>query len=176
MHSRESGFTLIELVVTLAIMGILMSVAIPNYQMFVMSSRMSAQANEFMTALGFTRSEAIKRGTRVTLCRSSNNTSCAASGTWAQGWIVFIDGGTAGTVDGTDSVLQTHGPLEGSPSFVGSGGTLANYISYGSSAIGATAGSFSLCPPSPAKVAGRDIVISNSGRARVQNPPATACP
>lgn len=176
MPNKHSGFTLIELLVTIAIVGILMSVAIPNFQMFILNARMSTQANDFMTAIGMARSEAIKRGTRVSICRSSDNAFCAASGTWAQGWIVFTDAtGTVGTRDGTDSVLQAHGPLDGATTFADVGTPLLSYIAYGSSGIGTTPRTIKLCPPSPAAVVGRDIVISNSGRARVQNPPTTAC-
>lgn len=174
MQNKQPGFTLIELIITLAIAGILMSIAIPNFQTFILNNRMSAQANDFMAAIGLARSEAIKRATRVSICKSANSTSCATSGSWAQGWIVFTDGSTAGTVDGTDVVIQVRGPLESASTFTGNT-NVANFIAYGASGFGTLAGTVSLCPPSPAAVEGRDIVITNTGRARVLKPPGTAC-
>jgi type IV fimbrial biogenesis protein FimT len=174
MRDKQPGFTLIELIITLAIAAILMTVAIPNFQTFVLNNRISTQANDFLTALSLARSEAIKRATRVSICKSANGTGCTTSGSWAQGWIVFIDGGTAGTVDGTDTALQVHGALEGGGTFVGNG-SVSSYFAYQASGYGTQFGTISLCPPSPAAVEGLDIVISNTGRARVQRPPATAC-
>ena len=178
MRHKQPGFTLIELIITLAIAAILMAVAIPNFQSFVLNNRISAQANDFMASIGLTRSEAVKRATRVTICKSANGTSCATAGSWAQGWIVFTDGSTAGSaaglVDGTDAVLQVRGPLEGANTFVGNINA-ANFVAYGATGFGTLAGTISLCPPSPAAVEGRDIVITNTGRARVQRPPTTAC-
>lgn len=173
------GFTLIELLVTMSIAAILLSVAVPNYQTFVLNSRMSAQSNDFLSALQLARSEAVKRGTLVSVCKSANNATCITSGTWAQGWIVFVDGSTAGTLDGTDVLIRAFPALTGNSTLAGSA-NVANFVSY--QANGATSlaagsnGTVSLCPPSPAAVAGRDIQITASGRARVQNPPAAACP
>ena len=174
MQNKQSGFTLIELMVTLAVAGILMSIAIPNYQTFILNSRITAQANEFMAAVGLTRSEAIKRATKVSICKSANNTSCTTSGNWAQGWIIFTDGGTEGIKDGTDAIIQVRGPLAGTNTFIGNT-NVVNYIAYGASGFGKQPGTVSLCPPSPAAVVGREIVISSTGRARVQKPPAIAC-
>lgn len=178
MQKKHSGFTLIELMVTLAVAGILMSIAIPNYQTFILNSRMSAQTNDFMAAIGMARSEAIKRATRVSICKSADTSNalptCTTSGNWEQGWIIFTDGSTVGTKDGTDVIIQVRGPFSGTNTLIGNT-NVVDYIAYGATGFGTLTGTLSLCPPSPAAVEGRDIVISNTGRARVQRPPTVAC-
>ena len=177
------GFTLIELLVTMAVAAILLAIAVPNYQTFVLNSRMSAQSNDFLSALQLARSEAVKRGTRVSVCKSAAGATCTTGGTWAQGWIVFVDGNTPGTLDGAgasaDVLIRVFPALSGNDTLVGST-NVANFVSYlanGTTSLTAGANEIvSLCSPSPAAVPGRDIQITASGRARVQNPPAVACP
>jgi type IV fimbrial biogenesis protein FimT len=104
---------LIELLVTLSIAGILLTIAVPSFIDFIRNSRMASQANDLVLALTLAKSEAVKRGTLVTVCSRSSDTACAGSTTWDAGWLVFVDGGVAGTVDGTDVVLQVGSPLTG---------------------------------------------------------------
>lgn len=103
-RSSTTGFTLVELIVTLAIAAILMTVAIPGFSNFVKDNRLVAGTNRLVTSLAYARSEAVKRGTAVSMCSSANGSACG--GTWKDGWIVFTDAGTAGTVDGSDTVLR----------------------------------------------------------------------
>ena len=101
---QHSGFTLVELMITLALVAILATIGVPNFMNFIVNNRLAAQTNELVSALNLARSEAIKRNTRVTVCRSNNGTGCG--GTWNNGWIVFVDGGTGASVDAGDEVLR----------------------------------------------------------------------
>lgn len=88
---RSRGFTLVELMITLALAAIIMSLAIPGFQDIIRNNRAATQSNELVAALSLARSEAVKRGARVSLCPSTNGAACTGGTDWAEGWIVFLD-------------------------------------------------------------------------------------
>jgi type IV fimbrial biogenesis protein FimT len=104
-HLR-SGFSLIELMVTLAVSAVLITVSIPSFQSLIQRNRIASQVNSFVGDLQFARSEAIKRGLPVSLCTSSDGATCLGANTWHQGWIVFSDLDASGTLNDTDGVLR----------------------------------------------------------------------
>lgn len=89
--NKSNGFTIIELMTALVIAGVLITLAIPSFSTMIKRNRITTQSNELVAAINYGRSESIKRGEAVSLCRSSDGVSCASSGTWEQGWIVFTD-------------------------------------------------------------------------------------
>lgn len=108
MHaSRERGFTLIELMITITVMAILLMVGLPSMQSFIAQNRLSGNANEFIGATMMARSEAMKRGSAVTICRAVNaetstTNSCDTSkNDWSSGWLVVV----VNTVDSTQNVV-----------------------------------------------------------------------
>ena len=128
----SKGFTLLELMVTLAVSAILMFVAVPSFVSFIRNSQMTTQANAFFTDLSLTKSEAVKRNARVSICASANGTTCSGSTNWATGWIVFTDAsGTSGVLDGTDELLRTHGEIKGEATFTSNGDTYVQFTSSG---------------------------------------------
>src|SRR6476660_324037 len=88
---RTRGFTLVEMMIVFAIVGVLSGVAFPYLGAVVDSIRMRRIANELLSSMHVARSEAIKRNSRVALCKSSDGNACANTGDWEQGWIVFHD-------------------------------------------------------------------------------------
>lgn len=119
LRRAQRGFTLLELVTTVTVAGVLLTVAVPSFFNTSRNSHAAADTNELVSALSIARSEAIRRSGRVSVCHSSDGASCG--GGWADGWIVFVD--TAAT-DATDppvvgTVLRVSPPPTGTPAITG---------------------------------------------------------
>ncbi|MDP2110730.1 MAG: GspH/FimT family pseudopilin [Thiobacillus sp.] len=167
---NERGFTLVELLVVLAVGAILLAIAIPSYAFLVNSSRLAAVTNDLVTALHLARSEAIKRGIRVTVCKTSNAMAetpvCDATASWQQGWLVFVDGGTKGVIDSGDTLLRVQDSLSAVVTITTS--NFSSFVSYLPSGKSQgpnelANGALRVCVASTR----RDIIINNTGRIRL---------
>jgi len=117
---RESGYTIFELVITMSIVAILASIAVPGFKYVTSSNRIATEVNGLLGDLQFARSEAVKEGQPVTVCASASPyTSCSGSSNWATGWIVFLDTNGDGILQaGTEAVIRTQVAFNGSDTFV----------------------------------------------------------
>lgn len=106
-----AGFTLLELMVTISIMAIIAGVAVPSYQNLIENNLMRTASHAFYDSLVLARSEAVKNNLPVAVCKSANSSSCATSGYWDGGWLVYIDADADGVFDSSESVLQSHSAL-----------------------------------------------------------------
>ncbi len=170
MKKEQKGFTLIELIVTIAIAGILIGVGIPSLRDMIINNRVTAYTNDFVSALYLARSEAIKRGKRVALCKSTDYASCAGGGGWEQGWVVFEDENNDG-VFAPAEVIQIHEPLASGVTLTGIG-TTAIYISFLSDGSTQTLGGLPVAGQLTVTKSGktRTINLSRIGRIQVTKP------
>lgn len=113
--TKIRGFTLIELMVTLSVAAILLTVGVPGMRDLIANNRLTATTNLFVSSLNIARSEAIKQGRNATVCVSDLATQNACNGTnWQKGWIVWVDSNQNGNFDYPDELIRTVQPLSDS--------------------------------------------------------------
>lgn len=179
----KNGFTLIELMVVVAIVAILAGIAAPSFRDMIRNNRLATATNDLIGELALARSEAARQGKRITLCTSANasasSASCSAGATWQQGRIVFVDesdSGTAGTRDNGEAVLRANSTEATNITITASGFGTLNFIQFrpnGAISSGTT-GNFLICDDR-AGAFGRNIRIEPTGRVQLTSTTAT-CP
>lgn len=176
---KTAGFTLVELMITIAILAILLTVAIPSFSELIRNNQMVVQTDRFARDLNYARSEAIKLRQQVSICKSAIQTACQTGATnWEDGWIVFSDDNGDGSLNGADNRLRVSGGLDDNFT-LRVGGSFTNWVAYVASGTtrgsGGTADTYVVCRPNATAAESRRIVINIIGRVSVRAG-TVACP
>jgi type IV fimbrial biogenesis protein FimT len=129
-RTAQHGFTLYELLVTVVVMGIILSLGVPNFLEFTRNNRMAATSNDLLAAFTLARTEAVKRKSPVTVCSSLNPLADppACGGTFADGWVVFADDDGDIAIDAGEEVIRSVDAVPDGITLQTNGGS--NYFSY----------------------------------------------
>lgn len=152
---RAHGFTMLELLVTVAVATILITIAIPSFMHMLAANQRQTIVAELISSLTYARSEAIARNVKIEICPGTDTNDCAA-GNWDQGWIVVAK-------PDPDTILQQHSALP--PEFDLNSSEFADGIVYLPSGRAVNSGHFALCAGS--ELQGRKITVSFTGRPHV---------
>lgn len=182
---KHIGFTLIELMITLGIVAILLTVGVPSLKSFMQGNQLIATSNEILSALHVARNEAIKLNARVTICESDDGLTCTGSDDWKGGWIVFVDANGDGVNteetcadanEGTDCILRIHDAINDNQLTVTANNDISAFTFTSRGLPKATNGAsqsgiFSVCSTNSDgdPVGSRAVVLSLSGRSRVSD-------
>jgi type IV fimbrial biogenesis protein FimT len=169
MHMRSSrsmGFTIMELMLTIAVAAVLFGIAVPYMGDFVKNGRIKSSMYDMLNAINVARSEAVKRKATVTLCRSNDTVTTPSCGgtanTWTTGWLVFVDTDGDGVYDTGETLLATGNPTSGTVAIMGT----ANSLSYNPDGTVTTITRFAICDDR-GEDWGRQIDVLLVGRANV---------
>jgi len=169
----QSGFTLVELLITIVISAILLTIAAPTFNNQVQQSHISGHVTDMIAALNLARSEAVKTGAAVTMCRSTDQASCSTGAAgWESGWIVFYDPNFNATVDSGETVLRAYSPFtNGDTAAVASGNGMANSMTFFGNGRTTFSGSVvTVCPGGTTATTNCQYICVNSqGRPRVDS-------
>lgn len=163
------GYSLVELAVVVAIVGVLSAIAVPSFARLLAETRVGDASSDLFSAVIQTRSEALKRRHRVILCPSEDGQDCADTVEWTRGWIMFEDGNDSGRRE-VDEPLLRIGEMRQRQISISGDDSVGRYVSY--VATGRTqqlttgawqAGTLTVCSEGIA----RKIIINRVGRPRM---------
>ena len=135
---HQSGFTLYELLITLLVIGVVLSLGVPNMQEFTANSRLTTTSNDLHTSFLLARSEAVRARTNVTICAIDTAAlpplQPACGGTFDDGWMVFVD--TDGDIvrDAGEVIVRSFPAIDPALNISTNGG--ANYFSFAGTGLG----------------------------------------
>jgi type IV fimbrial biogenesis protein FimT len=181
--SRSAGFTLYELMMVLAIAGVMVALAMPSMGEFMANNRMTANANDLLTAVYRARSESVKRHTQTIMCFTADfeadEPKCDGDG--STGWVVFADTDASGDVNDDEEVLLRHGPIPDTMSLISLPDDNSGYVAFNNAgfarniALGQAVLGVVMCDArgnkatasGPEFSAARGVTISPTGRPKV---------
>ena len=160
------GFTIIELMITLALVGVLVTFGVPGFSGLMERNQLTTGINQFVSSLSLARSEAIKRNERVNICTSNDGVQCTAS-SYEDGWLVYVDSNQNNSRDNNEELIWVGSSLANNLTLRGSSG-FSNQISYMSTGrIGDnTQGEVRLCKDNDITKA-RMLIIIATGRVQL---------
>jgi len=169
-YKINNGFTLIELIVVITVLGILVGLAAPSLSQFVHSNQLITATNDLIADLNLARSEAIKQSAAAGVCKTSDGVTCstAVADTWGGGWLVFADSDNSGGWSAGDLVLRAHEALTTSITIPAFAGDSVVYNRFG--AIASGSGTYSFCISKIHQK--RDINLTATGRLNISS---TSC-
>ena len=170
---REGGFTLLELMVTIGVLGVVLSIGVPSYRQIVMDNRLASQANLFATSIKLARSNAVKFQRSGMVCSSSNFDAalptCSSSADWSNGWIVWVDKDRDAATDANE-IISVFGPVHEALELKS---VSANRFSFDARGFGtAAAGELTLCDSRSGEM-GRVIIVNATGRTNISRQECT---
>lgn len=166
--AAQRGLTLLELLCSIAIVAIVAAFGVPSFTSFIANQNRLSGTNELAYSLSLARSEALKRGEFVTVCRSADQSSCAGAGNdWATGWIVFSNAtsATAATRDAGEPVLHGYAGIPNDIDFV-TGDLATGVLTYQPSGDLGIDATWTWCDDRGAERA-RAVTVDQAGRSRV---------
>ncbi len=172
---NASGYTAVELLVSIAVLGVLAAIAVPSFTLVIESWRVRWVSEDLHSTLNYARSEAIKRGGQVVIQKLASNGCPSGTREWDCGWIVCHDTNGNGTCNTTEPVLQRIDAPAKVQVTRTSGGASIKFNRWG--LIDGTWLGFSLIPldKSTNHPGARGLCMSSGGRIRVISPEAIPC-
>ena len=181
----QRGFTLMELMVVLAVVGVIMGMAVPNFSLYIRNSRLTSAGNDLLASVTMARTEAIKRQLPIGVCATANPNlatpacSGATATAWRQGWVVWVDFDNDWVIDNNlnEPVLERHPALDASLTIRSNNSRRIRYLATGFSSpagpFGAITNNVAICdargtdPTTGGVSAARALRITATGRPRV---------
>ena len=162
LQRLNCGFTLIELMTTVVLLAIMVNMVMPLGQL-AEGFKLDYVNQRIYSSAVLAKSEAIKRSSTVSICRSTSGTACDVGLDWSDGWVVFVNPNGNNSIDAGEDVIRVFSPIRSPVTFSWDNGQLLTFISRGSPV---SQGTFTLCPVTSRAVPERQVTVSGSGLIR----------
>lgn len=173
--AAQAGMTLIELMITVAIVAILIGISVPSFANLGSSQKVGTSAHSVMTSFNHARMRALSLRTQVVLCPSTDGVTCSGGSSWEKGWLTYDDANRNRKLDPSETVSARVGALPAGLTattsvarpqlmFKPDGGAWGNPLT------------LTICDVNNTDAEGHAVIVSNAGRARSASAASGACP
>lgn len=155
----QRGLNLLEIMIAIAVLGVVLAVGIPSYSHMTISNALTSDTNDLVATLQFARSEAITRGESVTVCAANADLdACSGDGNWTNGWVILDAGGNP---------VRVHPPLTGNTAVEVNVQNGVGAVVFNRNGFSTNARTIRMCGPEGNASRIRGVVVSPDGRVRL---------